>query len=435
VRGWLAALAALRENGAMWRSPHAGTSAGGTNVQCVIAEGNETPRHDPTGPSQPPPGGSEGFWRSGEGDLLAERRARRAAELPDRAMAMRAEAAEATVRTLETHMATLQRRLREAEEQTQRLSAALGAQAPVSGGESAGGNVAEANVTLERELTLARAREHEQHRARRDAEERAAALERGRGGEIDRLAERLALNERYVRSLGEQIHELQQRLAEAERRADAELAAAHASRAALAERVALLERRTLEVDEDLRAERAQRERAERMLTGMRRGQRRVESVVREMAAVVSRLRSQASPASQQPVRALPPRPPAPAATATAATSSPLPLPPPTPAVETTGGPVAGQSSAGAGHNRNEELAGALAAAVERLRARSPEQFGHGSAGGAGATVQEPAQAASTTPSEPSTANGEASPASAPHKHSMSLITRVRVWRKQRRERR
>ena len=58
--------------------------------------------------------GAEGRLRRGEGDLLAERRVRRAAESGEHALMLRAEAAEATVRTLETHVASLQRRLREA---------------------------------------------------------------------------------------------------------------------------------------------------------------------------------------------------------------------------------------------------------------------------------------------------------------------------------
>jgi hypothetical protein len=64
------------------------------------------------GPAQPP----------SERDLLAERRARRAAETGESALLRRAETAEATVKTLEGHVVGLQRRLREAEEDGRRTS-------------------------------------------------------------------------------------------------------------------------------------------------------------------------------------------------------------------------------------------------------------------------------------------------------------------------
>jgi hypothetical protein len=53
---------------------------------------------------------------------LAERRARRAAESGDTALVRRAEAAEATVKTLETHVSSLQLRLDEAERDGRRTS-------------------------------------------------------------------------------------------------------------------------------------------------------------------------------------------------------------------------------------------------------------------------------------------------------------------------
>src|SRR5665213_986224 len=82
-----------------------------------MAEGNETPKGEPPRPT--------------DRDLLAERRARRAVDLepahpapaqstptdPTDALTRRAEAAEATVQTLETHLASLQQRVREAVEE------------------------------------------------------------------------------------------------------------------------------------------------------------------------------------------------------------------------------------------------------------------------------------------------------------------------------
>lgn len=57
-----------------------------------------------------------------ERDLLAERRARRAAESGENALLRRAEIAEATVKTLEGHVTSLQRRLQEAEQDGRRTS-------------------------------------------------------------------------------------------------------------------------------------------------------------------------------------------------------------------------------------------------------------------------------------------------------------------------
>jgi hypothetical protein len=75
----------------------------------MIAEGSSSPH-------APVPGG--GPPEPGEPDLLAERRARRIAEPTETALLRRAEAAEATVRTLETHVASLQQRLRDTEGDT-----------------------------------------------------------------------------------------------------------------------------------------------------------------------------------------------------------------------------------------------------------------------------------------------------------------------------
>ena len=73
-----------------------------------------------------PPGGESGLPPGRrEGDLLAERRARRAVEGGEQALIRRAEAAEATLHTLERHVHSLQQRLREAEEENTRLAAAV----------------------------------------------------------------------------------------------------------------------------------------------------------------------------------------------------------------------------------------------------------------------------------------------------------------------
>src|SRR3984893_19436039 len=82
-----------------------------------MVEGNETPGGDPP--------------RRSEGDLFSERRARRAGESGEQALTRRAEAAEATVRTRETHVASLQQRLREADQERRRIAELIAAeQAP-----------------------------------------------------------------------------------------------------------------------------------------------------------------------------------------------------------------------------------------------------------------------------------------------------------------
>jgi hypothetical protein len=77
----------------------------------TIAEGTPPPPSSSLPPSVP--GG--GAPRPDEPDLLAERRARRAGEPGEQALLRRAEAAEATVRTLEAHVFSLQQRLTEAD--------------------------------------------------------------------------------------------------------------------------------------------------------------------------------------------------------------------------------------------------------------------------------------------------------------------------------
>ena len=75
--------------------------------------------------------------RVGESDFLAERRARRATETGEAALQRRAEAAEATVRTLESHVSSLQQRLQEAEQERRRVSE-LSLNTPAMPGSGAG---------------------------------------------------------------------------------------------------------------------------------------------------------------------------------------------------------------------------------------------------------------------------------------------------------
>ena len=128
------------------------------------------------------PGIGESRGRGGDGDLLAERRARRAAESGEAALTRRAEAAEATVQTLERHVASLQQRLREAEEDQRRMAGLI---------------EAEKTAAEEREAELRRVkqREYAEQQLRVEAEDRLVGTERQERDELRRLSERLGADE------------------------------------------------------------------------------------------------------------------------------------------------------------------------------------------------------------------------------------------------
>ncbi|HKH78443.1 MAG TPA: hypothetical protein VK272_11350 [Solirubrobacteraceae bacterium] len=381
-----------------------------------MAEGSETPTGDQGG-------GLEGRPRRSEADLLAERRARRATDSGEVALTRRAEAAEATVLTLERHVASLQQRLREAEDERARMDELI---------------QAERTAALEREHELRRVkqREYAEQQLRVEVEDRLLELERDSRVEIERLGERLGDSERDGRELALRLESVQRQLAEAEHAATAARVTARAELGSLVEqdlrtRLGELERRALEVQRGLDTERAARERSESLLEGMREGHRRMESLLGQMKDIVAR----ASRAlAQQPA---------------------------TPSV-----------SEGSG----VEMAAALASAVERLRARAevvapateqaqssaPEQaVPQAGASEAGLGPERAAQQAASAPvPSPESGAGEpaggvehstergteqaaaAAPVVAPapvaklpaHKHSMSLIGRLRMKRKQRRGR-
>src|SRR5271156_2561683 len=117
-----------------------------------MAEGSETPGSSSGSGAQPGGLGPEGRGRGSEGDLLAERRARRAVESGDAALIRRAEAAEATVRTLEAHVASLQHRLREAEADERRMAELIHAGHAPAG--------VEPRSSLEQEVRRAKQREY-----------------------------------------------------------------------------------------------------------------------------------------------------------------------------------------------------------------------------------------------------------------------------------
>lgn len=343
----------------------------------MIAEGNETPGGD-SGSA------AEGRGRRSEGDLLAERRARRTVESGEHALTLRAEAAEATVRTLETHLASLQQRLREAEEERHRLAERIeqvheserpevGWRPPVSRGAEA----------LERELQRVSQREYAEQRLRIEAEDRCGDLEREARAEVDRLAGRLQASEREAQALSARLETAQRELAEAEQAAAAQRSALLGTEHALRMRLSELEHQAEELHAGLAVERAARERAERLLEAMQQAQRGALALLGGLADTVSRLREAALRTASAP---------------------PAPLPaPPAPEV-----PIPQQRPLASGEARGGEMAEALAAAVERLRARVEEQ------------PPVPDVAAVHRP---------------PHKHSTSLIGRTRLRLRRRRERR
>ncbi len=369
-----------------------------------MAEGSETP-------GEPP--------RPTDRDLLAERRARRAVDLdpthPTDVLTRRAEAAEATVQTLETHLSSLQQRVREAAEEraifAERLTDEQAAMAE-----------------REHELRRVKQREYAEQQLRVEAEDRRTRAERDSRAEIDRLTRRLGASEHHARELAERLESAQRELDEAEQAAVSELAELR-SAAALADlrssgerglqlRLAELERRALEIDREIDFERAAREHAERQLTEMRAGYRRMEQLVAELKDMMAELRA-ATARETDPER-----------------------------------PVARAHDAHG--EQREELADALAAAVERLRARAesalePEEPTEGHATRRPTEPEEPTEGHATRrPTEPEEPTGahatprpseiEPPPARSvsegpPHKHSRSLLTRARLRRKQRRERR
>lgn len=288
----------------------------------------------------------------------------------------RAEAAEATVQTLERHVASLQQRLREAEDDRVRIDELL---------------ERERAETLERESELRRVkqREYAEQQLRVEAEERMLGLDRESLVEIERLELRLSASEDDSRELLRSLEGLQRQLAEAEQAAAADRAAVRRVEQGLQERLTELERQVQEVQRGLNAERVARARSERLLERMREGHRRLELLLGEMNGIVARV--------------------------TAALASDE-----RPAVVAQPAPVASPEVRGA------EMADALAAAVERLRARAEA-----------APLEPETVAPEPQRTAPESAGAFHEPRVRPpaHKHSLSWFARRKMRRKLRRERR
>jgi chromosome segregation ATPase len=349
-----------------------------------MAEGSETPSGEQgIGP--------EGRGRRSEGDLFTERRARRAAESGEIALTRRAEAAEATVHTLERHVASLQQRLSEAEDEQARVAELV---------------EAERAAVLEREHELRRVkqREYAEQQLRVEAEDRLLLADRESRVEIEHLSGRLGASERDARELSLRLDSMQRQLAETEQAAAAERSALRAEVRSVAEqnlqeRIAELERRAAEIQSGLQDERTARERSERLLESMRDGHRRMEALVGEMKGIVARVSSALASEGQEVQLARQPLPP---------------------------------------EQRGAEMADALAAAVERLRTRAeavppepseivPQASEPVTQPAARAPAQEPERLTRVVrrPSVPPIER-------APHKHSLSWFKRQRIRRKQRR---
>jgi hypothetical protein len=409
----------------------------------VIAEGNDTPGNDAPDVGERAEIGQRG--RRSEGDLLAERRARRAAESGEHALTLRAEAAEATVRTLETHVASLQRRLQDSEEESRRtvelLDAAEASRAAERSDLAHRAQPQISTLALERELQRASQREYAEQRLRIEAEERAAERERESRAELDRLSRGLSSSEREAQLLTARLEAAERELAEAEQAAVAERAEAHRVASALRGQLTELDGRAGELQRLLELERTGRERAERALERLGAAQHNAQLLLGGLAETVARLRDVAVGASAAlappaasaptPASASPPNAPdASGAQASEPAAEPAPLILPTPPASASAGasaqapppapsarsPQAPRSqprpaSGSAGEAQAGEMAESLAAAFERLRSRVEQQ-------------QEP----TTTSSAPRAARP-------PHKHSMSLIGRTRLAMRRRSERR
>jgi hypothetical protein len=341
--------------------------------------------------------------RRSEGDLLSERRARRVAESGEAALMRRAEAAEATVHTLERHVASLQQRLREAEDEHRVMAERI---------------EAEKALASEREGELRRIsqREYAEQQLRVEAEERLGGLGRESSAELERLSARMTASAHEVRVLSEQIESMQRQLSEAEQAAAAQNAALRRSEAELRTRIGELEGRSAELARGLDIERSARERSERLLDGMRDGYRQLAALLLELKALIPRLLPALAPAERQ-VAAPPVTQPPPAAQQPPPVAQPGVTHPPAVAPQAQGesllrgAPVSERRSTPAPAQAPAvEMADALAAAVERLRTR----------------------AQALTPAGEQFVPKRELPAS--HKHSMSLVRRLRIRRKQRRGR-
>ena len=115
----------------------------------------------------------------------------RRAEAGDPVIARRAEAAEAAVRNLETHLAALEQRMEEVGRERERIAQQL--------------------MERESDVRGAKQREYAEQQLRVEAEERGERLQREMRGQIQELSNRLEETERDVRELNTELSQLRER--------------------------------------------------------------------------------------------------------------------------------------------------------------------------------------------------------------------------------
>ena len=245
-------------------------------------------------------------------DVLAERRARRGEPVGDPILIRRAETAEAAAEALEDRLAGIQARLREAERESQSASQRL--------------------AEREQELTRASARLSDGEQQLHSISARLQESER----ELRSVSERLNERERELQAVSERLAEREQQL--------------HRAELEIRGRVEALERRVGEVQEELVRERSARQAAEGELQALKAAQAAVVPLIGDLRQIAHRLRDVAE--AQPPA----PGPAEPSAVAQAA-------------VPTTTTPPPQADVASPAEPGSAQMAEALAAAVQRLRAR------------------------------------------------------------------
>jgi hypothetical protein len=201
-------------------------------------------------------------------DVLAARRARRA-EAGDPVVVRRAEAAEAAIRNLETHLAALEQRLEEVGSERERIAQQL--------------------TEREREVRSVKQREYAEQQLRVEAEERGERAQREMRAQMQELHRRLDETEQRARELAAELEDVRRELSEAHQ-AMALGERLRERSEELRERLVALEGRFTEMQREVAVEREAREHAERELVQLRERDARLTPLVCELMEVASELR-------------------------------------------------------------------------------------------------------------------------------------------------
>ena len=267
--------------------------------------------------------------REFERDVLAERRALRAGA-GEAAQLRRADVAEAAVQALERQLADVRRRQTETERARERAAEQL--------------------ADREHELRRVKQREYAEQQLRVEAEENLTRLRRRHRAELDRLQRRVDEARAAMHAAGERSAELRERAEQRRAEAAARCAEAEQRCAAVEQRHARAEQRRVQAEQRCGLLAARLVEVSESCTRMQQSILALEVVAAELRGEVEREReaAHARVAELEGACAL--------AEARAGEFERARLPAP--------GDTAGSQEA-----RREEMAGALAAAVERLRAR------------------------------------------------------------------